>query len=171
MVHICGPYRGSIRVYSNCEKVALYADGRCLGKRSMPEDGHLDWTVGKAERVEARGFIGKHRAAMSVWPEPPVPEPVITVSASSLKPDGQDLLILDVRSDAKELPVSVENAEFLGWGNGNPGFKEVERPLVGNSLTVKPFSGRVQILVRSREGASGVATVRIGSQTLSIPLQ
>ena len=171
MVHICGPYRGSIRVYSNCEKVALYADGRYLGKKSMPEDGHLDWTVGKAEQVEARGFIGKHRAARSVWPEPPVPEPVITVSASSLKPDGQDLLILDVRSDAKELPVSVENAEFLGWGNGNPGFKEVERPFVGNSLTVKPFSGRVQILVRSREGASGVATVRIGPQTLSIPLQ
>jgi beta-galactosidase len=75
------------------------------------------------------------------------------------------VIVLDIVSDEESLPVRVENAVLLGWGNGDPGFKEVERPAgTSASLTVKPFANRAQVLVRSIEGASGSATVIIGPE-------
>ncbi len=58
----------------------------------------------------------------------------LKASKNSLKADGQDVVVIDIVSAEPTLDVSVEGATFLGWGNGNPGFKEIERPLGGRSL-------------------------------------
>ena len=61
------------------------------------------------------------------------------------------------------------NGGGFGWGNGNPGFKEVERP-VGelNSLTIKPFSNKAQVIIRSLEGSKKPATVTVAGQRIEI---
>lgn len=69
-------------------------------------------------------------------------------SKTTLKSDGQDVVIIDIYSPETELEVKVDNAVFLGWGNGDPGFKDVERP-VGNAMTIRPFNGCAQVIVRS----------------------
>jgi beta-galactosidase len=169
MVHICGPMNGEVWVYSNCEKVTLYANGKSLGSKKMPKDGHLVWKVpASAGRFSARGFVRGKQVADDIWPEVVTGTQVI-VSKQVLKPDGQDVAVLDVISPEESLSVSVENAKFLGWGNGNPGFKEVERPVPGSSgpLTIKPFGNRAQVLVRSIEGCSGAISVTIGDQVIS----
>ena len=156
MLHICGPCDGKVWVYSNCESVKLYANGRSLGKKTMPVDGHLEWNVGKATKFSAKGFMGRRAVASDVWPAVPA-ETRASLSKGWLKPDGQDVVVIDVESPAEELRVSVENAQLLGWGNGNPGFKEQER----NVDTVHPFCGRCQLIIRSVENASGPAKVAI----------
>lgn len=69
-------------------------------------------------------------------------------SKTTLKADGQDVVVIDIYSPETELEVKVGNAVFLGWGNGDPGFKDVERP-VGNAMTIRTFNGCAQVLVRS----------------------
>ena len=69
-------------------------------------------------------------------------------SKTTLKAEGQDVVVIDIYSPETELEVKVGNAVFLGWGNGDPGFKDVERP-VGNAMTIRTFNGCAQVIVRS----------------------
>lgn len=78
-------------------------------------------------------------------------------SKTTLKSDGQDVVVIDIYSPETELEVKVENAVFLGWGNGDPGFKDVERP-VGNAMTIRPFNGCAQVIVRSLASSSSDAS-------------
>ena len=77
-------------------------------------------------------------------------------SKTTLKADGQDVVVIDIYSPETELEVKVGNAVFLGWGNGDPGFKDVERP-VGNTMTIRTFNGCAQVIVRSLASSRSVA--------------
>lgn len=168
VVHICGPYDGEVWVYSNCETVQLYADGKSLGKQKMEPDGHLVWKVpANTKTFTAKGFIKGGKTITDRYPEV-LQGTSLTLSKNSLVRDGQDVVIIDIASPEEILNVSVEGAQFLGWGNGNPGFKEIERPLSGNSLTIKTFVGRAQVIVRSVEGQEGPVTVIIGNETVTL---
>lgn len=324
-VHICGPYGGEVWVYSNCDEVRLYESGKSLGRREMPQDGHLVWKVSSAGRAavssgtgtsaehssaggaagpvrgsassvsgtsaagsstgsvavssavgtlasassaggaavsSGSGASAEHsvaggaarpsgpgtssagssagRAAVSSGPGASVehssagsvagssaagtlasdssaggvavspgsgasaehsvaggPARSVRGSASSisatsavtyravgyrsgrkvcedvfpavyettrlvpskttLKADGQDVVVIDIYSPETELEVKVDNAVFLGWGNGDPGFKDVERP-VGNTMTIRPFNGCAQVIVRSLASSSSIAS-------------
>ena len=78
-------------------------------------------------------------------------------SKTTLKADGQDVVIIDIYSPETELEVKVGNAVFLGWGNGDPGFKDVERP-VDNAMTIRTFNGCAQVIVRSLASSSSDAS-------------
>ncbi len=80
-------------------------------------------------------------------------------SKTTLKSDGQDVVVIDIYSPETELEVKVDNAVFLGWGNGDPGFKDVERP-VDNAMTIRPFNGCAQVIVRSLAASSSVTDSR-----------
>ena len=310
-VHICGPYGGEVWVYSNCDEVRLYESGKSLGRRKMPQDGHLVWKVSSAGRAagssgsgasatgsstdsvavsSAAGTLASDssaghaavssgsgsssavssgpgasaagsstgsvavssaagtlastssagRAAVSSCPGSssagsstgsvavssaagtlasassagraatssgsgasaehsvaggtarPVRGLASSVSGTSavtyravgyrsgrkvcedvfpavydktrlvpskttLKADGQDVVVIDIYSPETELEVKVGNAVFLGWGNGDPGFKDVERP-VGNAMTIKTFNGCAQVIVRSLSSSNSDAS-------------
>ena len=78
-------------------------------------------------------------------------------SKTTLKSDGQDVVVIDIYSPETELEVKVDNAVFLGWGNGDPGFKDVERP-VGNAMTIRTFNGCAQVIVRSLASSNSDAS-------------
>ena len=78
-------------------------------------------------------------------------------SKTTLKSDGQDVVVIDIYSSETELEVKVDNAVFLGWGNGDPGFKDVERP-VGNAMTIRTFNGCAQVIVRSLASSNSDAS-------------
>ena len=78
-------------------------------------------------------------------------------SKTTLKSDGQDVVVIDIYSPETEQEVKVENAVLLGWGNGDPGFKYVERP-AGNTMTIRPFNGCAQVIVRSLAASSSDAS-------------
>ena len=273
-VHICGPYGGEVWVYSNCDEVRLYESGKSLGRRKMPQDGHLVWKVSSAGGAAGSSGSGASaatgltsdsaqdsstgsvavssaagtlasassagraavssgsgaysagsstgsvavssaagtlasassagRAAVSSGPRAsaehsvagaaarPVRGSALSVSGTpavtyravgyrsgrkvcedvfpavydktrlvpsktTLKADGQDVVVIDIYSPETELEVKVGNAVFLGWGNGDPGFKDVERP-VGNAMTIRPFNGCAQVIVRSLASSSSDAS-------------
>ncbi len=166
-VHICGPYKGEVWVYSNCDRVRLSADGKNLGIKNMPEDGHIVWKVGDAARFTAAGYRNGRKVAVDEYPYI-ASETILSLSGNRLKADGQDVVVIDIDTPAESLDVSVAGAEFLGWGNGNPGFRETERPLNGSSMTIKPFSGKAQVIIRSIEGSTSPVKIKIGDKTAEI---
>lgn len=168
VLHVCGPANGQVRVYSNCEEVELFQGTRSLGRKKMPRDGHLDWEIIDAGATfKARGYSRGRRTLTGIYPEV-VEGTTLKASKTVLKPDGQDVAVIDIISADDVLDVSIEGAEFLGWGNGNPGFKEKERPVEGNAMSIRTFNARAQILVRSIEGAYGDITVRVGAKTVRL---
>ncbi len=168
LVHICGPVNGEVWVYSNCDKVLLKADGRKIGTKPVVRDGHIAWQLkGKVSKIEATGYVGRRAAATDCWPEQ-ISGTTYTLSKTELASDGQDVIIVDITSDKSALEVKVEGAALLGWGNGNPGFKEVERPLEGNAIRVLPFCGHAQVILRSIAGRDGPVTIYIDNKQINI---
>lgn len=57
---------------------------------------------------------------------------------------------------------------ILGYSNGDPAFAEIERPtkLVTGEFRIKTYEGRAQLILRSVDGASGKAHVRVGGSRL-----
>ncbi len=183
LVHICGPYNGEIWVYSNCSEVQLYAGRKSLGTKKMPQDGHLVWKAGgilegrdgndvaasNSPVFRAVGYRSGKKVASDVFPAP-VPRLEITAHHSG---QNGDVAIIDICSSLPEIDVSAVGAEILGWGNGNPGFKAVERPQgktpeERNRVTVTPFNGYAQIIVRAVPGLSAPVTVWIADRTITL---
>jgi len=164
-------------IYSNCDQVQLSINGKSLGRKDMPRYGHISWpVVYKSGKLSAVGYKNGRKVTEQVLETPGYPSAVVCKpSKTTLRPDGQDVAVLDftvVDSNGRECPgaditlgVSVSaNVSILGWGNGDPGFKVVERPVAGDSgslFSIQTFSGKAQLLVRSVEGASGIATVSV----------
>ena len=167
-------------VYTNCDKVTLKVNGKSLGSKKVAPDESVRWDVPyRPGRVEAVGYRGGRVAVRAVLETTrPATDVRLSASKTTLERDGVDVVVVDIEAlDAKgrlvpdaEMPlhVSVEGATLLGWGNGDPGFKAVERPLDGNSLDIATFSGCAQVLVRSIAGQSGPVTVSVGPRTLQL---
>ena len=167
VLHLCGPVDGVVTVYSNCDAVTLFADRRSLGRKEMPSHGHLCWKVDEGVTVSAKGYKkGMRPISATLGGEV---ELKTVASKDMLRSDGQDVIVIDIDTPEpeQELDVKVEGAELLGWGNGDPGFKAVERPLDGRSLRIQSFSHKAQVLVRSVAGRGGEALVHVGDISLS----
>ena len=130
-------------------------------------------------RASGTANAGSATSMTAVWPEV-IEDVALSASKSSMKADGQDVVVIEVTAPDEPLEASVEGARLLGWGNGNPGFKAVERPQPvcgsasgagGATLTITPFSGKAQVLVRSIEGQTGRAIVKIGGRILEIEIE
>lgn len=165
-----------IWIYSNCEEIRMSLNGLPLGKKAMPRYGHLSWPLThKKGKLEVNGLVKGKKVASYTIETPDIPyKMAVTSSKTNMSNDGQDVVVLDITVldyKGREVPdaetvlsVNVSNnIEILGWGNGDPSFKVVERPLNGsrNSFPIQTFSGKAQLLIRSVEGAYGPAEVTI----------
>ncbi len=163
-------------IYSNCESVQLTLNGKSLGRKDMPKYGHISWPVPyKYGKLVATGYARGKKVAEQVLESAGYASALqYKASKTALRPDGQDVVVLDftvVDAKGNEVPdaavplsVSVSsNLTILGWGNGDPGFKVLERPVAGStgSFSIQTFSGKAQLLIRSVEGASGTGTVSV----------
>lgn len=170
----------SVWAYTNCDKVTLYVNGKNMGTRTVETDGFASWDgiPYKPGKIEARGVRNGKPVRTVLETTGPASDIVYTVSKNKLLRDGQDVAVIDIEArDAKgrfvpdadyPITVSVSGAQFLGWGNGDPGFKHIERPADGSgSLTIRTFSGRAQVIVRSIAGVDGPIKVSLNDHCLT----
>lgn len=161
--------------YANMDEVELLQDGKSLGRQKLERDGHLVWKTtyrpGKLVAIGYRG--GKKVKTVKVETTGEANHIQIKASKNTLRCDGQDVAVLDLSlfdkknrfvPDANlDIEVSIEGAaEILGWGNGDPGFKAVERPQGTDRqhFTIRSFMGNAQIIVRGIPSAvSSTVTV------------
>ncbi len=157
--------------YSNCERIELIQDGRSLGTQAMPHNGHLVWkTVYKPGRLVAKGYRhGRMVKKTIVETTGEAVQLTADVSTTTLRRNGEDVAVIDLTlldkkgrfvPDAnEEITVKVNGpAIVLGWGNGDPGFKDIERPQETDwqQASLRSFSGRAQVIIRSKQGDGAV---------------
>ena len=132
----------TVTVYSNCDQVALFLNGRSLGKKDLPVNGHLEWKVMYEPGVLlARGYRGgKEILTRKVETTGDPAELQLSADRISLLADSQDLSIITVQvNDSRGLAVPVAGNEIsfslagpgriVGVGNGDPSSHEAERVL------------------------------------------
>ncbi|MET0555190.1 MAG: beta-galactosidase GalA [Vicinamibacteria bacterium] len=146
-----------VRVDGNADEVSLALNGRPLGRRAMPRNGHLEWTVPYRPGVlEARGFArGRQVSRARVETAGPPAAVRLTADRTTLAADGEDVAALTAQVvDAKgravptaETPLTfaVEGGgRILGVGNGDPGSHEPDRFVDALALVgVRDWRGRI----------------------------
>ena len=133
------------------------AEHSVAGGAARPVRGSASSVSGtSAATYRAVGYRSGRKVCEDVFPAV-YDKTTLVPSKTTLKADGQDVVVIDIYSPETELEVKVDNAVFLGWGNGDPGFKDVERP-VGNAMTIKTFNGCAQVIVRSLASSSSDAS-------------
>jgi len=119
-------------VHGNTEEVELLLNGRSLGRKRMPRNRHLEWSVPYAPgRLEVIGSNGGRRAAHAVR-ETAGPAAAIQLATDRrvARADGNDVVILNASVvDVRGRPVpragnllsfSARGGTIIGVGNGNP---------------------------------------------------
>ena len=167
----------SVWVYSNCDEVALSVNGKNLGRKRMPRNGHLEWTaVYQPGRVRAVGYRnGKKICEETVYTAGAPAALQAVADRTEIRADGQDLAVLElsvlddrghfVPTACLPVTVTVEGpVRILGAGNGDPAFRGRERPEdpAARSFTIDTFNGLAQVLIQST-GEPGAATVQLNT--------
>lgn len=171
----------SVWVYSNCDEVKLYVNGRNLGRKEMPKFGHLEWeAVYKPGSLRAVGYKAGRKVMEEVVYTAGSPAALMAdADRIQIKADGRDLSIINVSvldaeghfAPTAEVPVTVTvdgPVRILGAGNGDSAFKGAERPAEASAstFTIDSFGGLVQFLIQSA-GGQGVATVTFSSEGMT----
>lgn len=147
-------------VNSNADNVELFLNGKSLGKKDMPRNSHLQWTVSyEPGKLEAIAYKHGRKLVTSVETTGDPAEVVITPYKTTMLADGKDATVINVTvvdKDGREVPTadnliqfSVEgDAKIIGVGNGDPSSHEPDKILGGNwqrSL----FNGKCQVILQS----------------------
>ena len=148
----------SIWVYSNCDEVQLIVNGKKLERKAMPVNGHLEWTaVYQPGTVKAVGYRDGKKvmerqiatagdAVESVWTYEVVGE---TMVACVEMRDSRGRFVPTACTEV--LFTAPDGWKILGWGNGDPAFQHIERPVTysksaDGSLTTPTLSPSARAL-------------------------
>jgi beta-galactosidase len=162
-----------VRVFSNCDEVELLLNGRNLGRKDVPRNAHVAWSVTyEPGTLEARGYrAGKLVATAKVETTGEPERIVLTPDRPIIAADGQDIASITVSVvDAEGRPVPTADdlvhfevsgcGRFLGVGNGDPSSHESDK-----APFRKLFNGLAVLLVESSDGP-GMITVAARSKGL-----
>lgn len=162
-------------VYSNCDEVELIVNGKKLGRKAMPKNGHLAWkAVYRPGYVKAVGYKnGKRLLEQKLETTGEATRLVLTADRPAIQADNRDVVVFRVELQDKkkrfvptacnDLTLTVNGpVRILGVGNGDPAWQDQERPADATARTfrVKAFNGLAQILLQS--------TCEAGEATLTV---
>lgn len=160
-------------IYSNCDEIQLFQNGKSIGRKEMPVNSHLVWPVNGDGGITASGFKKGFKELHYSMPSPGAASSIrLDASKTTLSADGQDIAVINVTVLDKDGETATEgtvilgaklsgDASIIGWGNGDPAFRD--RETGSNDMNITTFGGKAQLIVRSTEGASGEITVTAGS--------
>lgn len=143
--------------YSNCDEVELFVNGRSAGRKAMPRNRHLSWSVPyQPGRIEARGYrAGTQCAVDRRVTAGPAHAVRLTSDRVRLAADGRDVAMLKAEIvDVAGRPVPTADnrvsfavagpARLIGVGNGNPNSDEPDR-----ASQRRAFNGLAQAIVQT----------------------
>ncbi|HUP02982.1 MAG TPA: beta-galactosidase GalA [Bryobacteraceae bacterium] len=164
----------AVWVYSNLDRVELFANGQSLGAKDLKKDGHLAWNVKYAPGyIEARGFKDGKLALTERRDTVGTPaQLVLTSDRRTVNADGEDVAMFAVEvrdAQGRYHPLADNQVSFrvsgqgtiLGTGNGDPTNHEPDR-----GASRKAFNGYCMAVVQSTK-AAGRITVEAASPGLT----
>ena len=167
-------------VYSNCDEVEVFVNGKKMGRQFMPKNGHLEWkVVYQPGHVKAVGYKnGKKILVKKVETTGEASAIVLSADRTAIASDNRDVAVCRVELQDKkgrfvptachDLKLTVSGpVRILGVGNGDPAYQASERPVDSEARTyqVKSFNGLAQVLLQSTREA-GTATLTVEGEGL-----
>jgi beta-galactosidase len=154
----------AVWVYSNLDKVELFANGKSLGSKDVPKDSHVAWTVKYASgELEARGWKDGKQVMITKRETTGAPAKlVMRPDRKEISADGEDVAMFAVEvqdAEGRTVPIADNEVTFrvsgsgklIGTGNGDPTDHASDK---GNSR--KAFSGYCMGVVQSAQKAGDV---------------
>lgn len=130
----------AVWVYSNCEEVELFLNGKSKGKKKMEVNGHLEWKLNYTPgTVMAVGYRnGKKILTQSIKTTGSPQSIKLSTGQNNIKADVAAVSVVKVEAlDQEQLPVPIADNEIIfeiegpgkiiGVGNGNQTSLEKEK--------------------------------------------
>jgi beta-galactosidase len=147
-------------VNTNADQVELFLNGKSLGKKDMPRNSHLEWSVpyeaGTLEAVAVKK--GKKFSATFQTTGDPY-EVVVTPYKTTILADGADATVINISvvdRQGREVPDASNAIRFtaggdlhiIGVGNGDPSSHEADK---GDDSAAERhlFNGHCQVIVQA----------------------
>ena len=173
----------TLTVYSNCERVNLGVNGGNYSSKDIV-DGKAEWTVNyKPGHVDLVGYNKNKAAVRKTYNTAGFGYQIkATPDKLRLKGDGEDIIVIDIQmldskgnatTDANmNIRAYVDNNALNAYGitsnRSNVQFAPIE--IMGapgaDEVTFPVKDGKSRVVLRSVKGASGIAHVRIGGDSL-----
>lgn len=163
-----------VYVYTNCEEVEMFLDGKSAGKKKATPYTKLEWDlVYHPGKLEARGYTKEKTIARDVVETAAEPAQIILNSVcKTLVADGCDVAVIKVAikdSEGRVVPTADNLVKFsiegpgkiIGTGNGNPTSHEPDK-----SNQRMAFNGYCLVLVQADKTA-GEIKLKASSGTLN----
>lgn len=154
-------------VNSNAASVELFLNGKSLGKKVMPRNSHLQWSVPYTPgKLEAVGYYGKRTVKTHVETTGAPAQIILKADKTTLRADGQDAVVVNVEvvdAEGRPCPIAEQlirftvegSARILGVGNGDPSSHESDQ-CAPNSWQRRLFNGKCQVILQSDLDASAI---------------
>jgi beta-galactosidase len=168
-----------IKVWVNTggKDVELFINGKSLGKKDMPRNGHLYWFVPyKPGVLKAVATVGNRKVVSEVRTTGAPYKIMLSPSAKTILADGSDGCVVNVTvldKEGNEVPDAMDlihfslsgPARFLGVGNGDPSSHEADICSDGQWQR-HLFYGKCQIILQSNGSGSGPVQVSASADGL-----
>lgn len=147
-------------VNSNADNVELFLNKKSLGKKEMPRNGHLQWSVNyEPGTLEAVAEKKGRKLATKVETTNEPFEVVVTPYKTTMLADGKDAAVINISAvdrQGREVPDANNliqfslsgDAKILGVGNGDPSSHEPDKIPDGNWQR-HLFNGKCQVIIQS----------------------
>ncbi len=147
-------------VNTNADNVELFLNGKSLGKKEMPRNGHLQWSVNyEPGKLEAIAFKKGKKLTCSVETTKEAAKLLLEPSKIQLIADGKDISVINVTvldQDGREVPNANRMIDFkifggakiIGVGNGDPSSHQADFCKDGKWQR-SSFNGKCQVIVQS----------------------
>ncbi len=154
-------------VNSNADEVELFLNEKSLGKKTMPRNGHLNWTVNYAAgKLEAVAYKKGRVFSTKIETTGPPVDVVVTPYKTTMIADGRDVSVLNISvvdAEGREVAGADNRIRFslkgpgriIGVGNGDPSSHEPDQCREG-AWERSLFNGKAQVLVQSLKEAGTI---------------
>ena len=147
-------------VNTNADNVELFLNGKSLGKKDMPRNSHLQWSVNyEPGKLEAIAYKKGKRLSSQVETTTEANQLKIEASNLKLQADGKDISVINISvldKEGREVPDANQliafnltgDAKIIGVGNGDPSSHEAD--VCSNGKWQRnSFNGKCQVIIQS----------------------
>ncbi len=156
-------------VNTNADNVELFLNGKSLGKKDMPRNSHLKWTVNYAPgTIEAVAYKKGRKLTSKVETTGDPYEIVLSPYKTTMLGDGKDVAVINISvvdRQGREVPNAGHlvrfmlkgDAKIIGVGNGDPSSHEPDKYLVDSAWQRSLFNGKAQVILQAGKTAGTIS--------------
>src|SRR5690348_11006353 len=160
-------------VNTNAENVELFVNVKSQGKKDMPRNSHLIWTVNyEPGTLEAVAYKNGKKLTSKIETTGAPVEVVLTPYKTTMLADGKDATVINISvvdREGREVPDADNMIHFsisgdgkiIGVANGDPSSHEPDKCDIPGSVTGGEwqrslFNGKCQVIIQSTKTSGAI---------------